>query len=833
MKSNELRRLFIEFFQKKQHEVVSSAPIIPDNDPSLLFINAGMNQFKDVFLGSGKRDYTRAVNSQICVRVSGKHNDLEDVGKDSTHLTSFEMLGNWSFGDYYKKEAISWAWEFFTEVLQIPKYRLVATVFEEDDDSLSLWKTQTDINPAQIVKCDAVDNFWEMGAVGPCGPCSEIHVFLEDKPIDFELNQTVLNSGQFIELWNLVFIQFNRLEDKSLVPLPQKHVDTGAGLERIAAFLQQTSSNYETDLFAPIINKIVELSGIAYSEGSQGMPHRVIADHCRTLCFGIADTVMPSNEGRGYVLRRLLRRASRYAKQLDMNKPMIYQLVPIVIDTLGGHFTHLKEQESYIARLIKSEEESFLNTLSSGLVLLDTLVQKLKKNHQTMIPGIDAFKLYDTYGFPVDLTVLLAQEQRMSVDLKAFQRCLADQKQRSRKGSKFQDQVEEVPKRNVTEAMFKGLELHLAENLNIAKGGEARIVSDRKEKVQMAQHHSATHLLQSVLRDCLGTHVHQSGSLVDSSRLRFDFTHFESINKETLKDIEVQINKQVMKHHPVSVSHATLEQAKAKGVMALFGEKYDADCVRIVDIGGYSVELCAGTHVKNTSQIEYVKIIAESAISAGNRRIEAIAGDENVRSYLIQIREKKLSELTNQLIQVKENLSDDSKTVVSSLNKLIENITPKKELTIMDIEDELSALNTFEVALKQLLKTAQKKNQQQDLKEKQQIAKTLVAQDHSSIVCYQSNDMSIKELKQLADEITVLAPNRCALLYSVYNETGQLVIKLGPKYSNTDSDAGVVIKEVTARLGGGGGGRKQMAQAGGIPQDQLDNAVAMAKEKLT
>ena len=400
MQSKQIRQQFIDFFKAKQHAFVPGCPIVPEDDPTLLFINAGMNQFKDVFLGSGTREYSRAANSQICVRVSGKHNDLEDVGKDLTHLTSFEMLGNWSFGDYYKKEAISWAWELFTAVFKIPKHRLVATVFEYDQEARQLWESETDISPKHIVSCDEKDNFWEMGAVGPCGPCSEIHVYLEDKEIDFELNQDVLNSGKFIELWNLVFIQYNRLKDGQLENLPQKHVDTGAGLERLVAFLQNTASNYQTDLFMPIINKIEHLTNTTYSDDDAGMPHRVLADHIRTLCFGIADNVNPSNEGRGYVLRRLLRRASRYAKKLGVEKPILFELVPEVIETLGGHFQHLKSREGYIQKVIKAEEESFLQTLSSGLQLFEQLTQSLQRDGKAIIPGESAFKLYDTFGFP-------------------------------------------------------------------------------------------------------------------------------------------------------------------------------------------------------------------------------------------------------------------------------------------------------------------------------------------------------------------------------------------------------------------------------------------------
>ncbi|RAP29808.1 alanine--tRNA ligase [Candidatus Marinamargulisbacteria bacterium SCGC AG-343-D04] len=633
MNSQELRQVFIQFFEKKHHTFVPGSSIVPENDPSLLFVNAGMNQFKDVFLGKDS-SFNRAVNSQICIRVSGKHNDLEDVGKDLTHLTSFEMLGNWSFGDYYKKEAIEWAWSFLTETLRIPKYRLVATVFNEDDESESLWKDITDINHAQIVRCDEKDNFWEMGKTGPCGPCSEIHVCLSDEPINFELNQDVINDGRFIELWNLVFIQFNRLNNGELEPLPNKHVDTGAGFERLCAFLQGSQSNYNTDLFLPTIKKIERLTGIAYSDDDSGMPHRVIADHVRTLCFGIADNVFPSNEGKGYVLRRLLRRACRYAKKLGVENPLLYECVSDVVNSLKDHFTHLKDKEEVIKRVVLAEEESFLATLSSGLQMFEQIKAHLVAQKSTSLSGEDAFKLYDTYGFPIDLTSILAEEAGISVDFKQFDELLNKQKERSRKAASFEQQALDNAQQHVSHGQFDGLDLHLAEDLNIAKGGEARIIHDRDEKVGMARHHSATHIVHEVLRRRLGTHVHQAGSLVDSHRLRFDFSHFESISSQEQDHIEKEVNDIIQSNLKIDTFHTDLESAKKSGAMALFGEKYDKDNVRVVKMSDFSVELCAGTHVQNTEMIERIKIISETAISAGTRRVEAIAGTENIKEYL-------------------------------------------------------------------------------------------------------------------------------------------------------------------------------------------------------
>ena len=836
MKSSEIRQRFIKFFENKKHEFVSGSPIVPENDPSLLFINAGMNQFKDVFLGDGGREYSRAVNSQICIRVSGKHNDLEDVGKDLTHLTSFEMLGNWSFGDYYKKEAITWAWELFTDVFKIPKNRLVATVYEKDNEALELWKSETDINHNQIVTCDEKDNFWEMGAVGPCGPCSEIHVYLEDSDINFELDQDVLNSGKFIELWNLVFIQFNRKKDGSLENLPAKHVDTGAGLERLVAFLQGTSSNYQTDLMQPIIQKIESLTGQSYSDNETGMPHRVLADHVRTLCFGIADNVMPSNEGRGYVLRRLLRRACRYAKQLGVNAPILYKLVPEVVMILGDHFQHLSSREGYIQKVIKAEEESFLQTLSAGLQLFEQCVNSIKSKNETIIEGKAAFKLYDTYGFPLDLTLLLAEEQNLQVDQKGYQIELKKQQERSRKGSKFDDLAVNEKTKKVSPDMFEGLPLLLAEDLNIAKGGEARIITNKNEKLDMAKHHTATHLLHEVLRKHLGTHVHQAGSLVDTSRLRFDFSHFESISQHDLINIQDEVNHLITQKLSVNISFSTLKKAKEKGVMALFGEKYNADRVRVVDIGGVSVELCAGTHVNNTSLIENIKILSESAIAAGTRRIEAIAGKQNILNHLKKIVESKQIKLSKSLEKISELIKDNDKNWNIKLHHFNEqmNITVDGQ-SIASIEEKVRIFDTLEVQINQLAKEIKKEQSKQGQVQSQELAKKLLdsaenVKSDLAIISANIPNLDINELRLLADDVSNTNKNVIIILTAIIKEKGQLLIKYGPEIDSNTLAAVDLIKQVTSIVGGGGGGRPQMAQAGGIHVNKLGEATKLAKE---
>lgn len=831
MKSDELRNAFIDFFKKKQHEFVAGCSIVPENDPSLLFINAGMNQFKDVFLGTGTRSYNRAVNSQVCVRVSGKHNDLEDVGKDSTHLTSFEMLGNWSFGDYYKKEAIIWAWELLTQILQIPKYRLVATVFEEDDEAEAIWKLHTEVG--QVVRCDAKDNFWEMGKTGPCGPCSEIHVYLKNDSPKPGLTQADLNSGDFIELWNLVFIQYNRLDSGELENLAQKSIDTGAGFERLLAFMQGTPSNYQTDLFWPIIEKIEHLSGKTYSESLEGMPFRVMADHVRTLCFGIADNCYPSNEGRGYVLRRLLRRACRYAKKLGFEAPVLHKLVVEVIAPLSGHFEHLKQKQTVIEKVILAEEDSFLQTLTEGLKRFDTLKEKTKK-----ISAEDAFKLYDTYGFPIDLSALLAEEAGLEIDLEGFSALLEKQKDRSRQASQFQDMENKAVITQIKPEDFQGLSLHLADDLNCAKGGEARIIADRNEKVSMARHHTATHILHEILRRNLGEHVHQAGSLVDSDRLRFDFSHFESINKDDLQRFEAEANEYVTQALPVSIDHMTLEQAKKRGAMALFGEKYNPLDVRVVNIGGQSIELCAGTHVTNTSDIEQIKIISETAISAGTRRIEALAGQQRINQYLTEQLNQHKSELMIQISKLKKDWSNlDNKKVQEleqkdiQLNACQENQNNKVLAVSIRLCEHIAA--QIQESKKDLKKVLSKQTGHYTKDNLQGLLDQAIRLETGiSLIISRLNDEDVKALRDIADHITSFDEHCIVLLGSENKDKGLLVVKYAKKIDSTKLGASDLVKRLTEFAGGSGGGRFDMAQAGGVSLDKLDESLDLAKELL-
>ncbi|RAP32236.1 alanine--tRNA ligase [Candidatus Marinamargulisbacteria bacterium SCGC AG-410-N11] len=826
----EVRDQFIKFFKQKQHQFVPASPIVPTDDPTLLFTNAGMNQFKDVFLGTGSRDYKRAVNSQVCIRVSGKHNDLEDVGFDTTHLTSFEMLGNWSFGDYYKKEAIIWSWELLTKIYKIPKDKLYATVYEEDNEAFELWKTETDINPNHIVKCGKKDNFWEMGETGPCGPCSEIHVDIgntQSNIIERDPNTGGL-SERYIELWNLVFIQYNRQEDKTLIPLPQTHIDTGAGLERLVAYLQGSTSNYDTDLIKPLIQKIESLSNVPYQSNEKGMPHRVIADHIRTISFGIADNIMPSNDGRGYVLRRLLRRAVRYSTKLNINEPILYKLVNDVVNTLGSHFNHLKDRQKYIETIIKAEEIQFLKTIESGIQHFENLITQLSKNNTKTIPGTESFKLYDTYGFPIDLTQVMAKEKGFTINMTTFQEELNKQKERSRKSTK--EKLKQVQKQeNITKInqdLFKDLNLHLSEYTDKARGGEARLISDPTEKIAMAQHHTATHLLHEALRNILGNHIQQAGSLVDTNRLRFDFTHYEAISETDLSTIEKTVNDQIIKNHKVTIEKMTLQEAKKKGAMALFGEKYQEDNVRVVNINNYSIELCGGTHVYNTSMIEKFKIISESAIAAGTRRIEAISGNTVINNHNNQIKQTLIDSIHNKLKKIESEIQFLTKLNIDLPKFKINNLT---KLNIKELKEKDQESQHY---IKQIKKQYEK-NQDQFAAQvvNETINKSEKLNKSNWQLYYENfNNQDSKFLQNIADKIINKNKKLIAILSSNINEKGFLLVKIGPEINTKIISAKDIVNQVTTITGGGGGGKESLAKAGGINATKISSAITSIKE---
>ncbi len=696
MKSSDIRNQYVEFFKEKGHTYVHSSPSVAVEDPTLMFTNAGMNQFKDIFLGVETRSYTRAVNSQKCIRVSGKHNDLEEVGHDGTHLTFFEMLGNWSFGDYYKKEAISWAWELLTERWGIPKDRLYASIFRDDDEAGELWKEMTDIAPERIMKFDEKDNFWEMGDTGPCGPCSEIHY---DRGEQYSCGPDCTvncDCGRFVEIWNLVFMQYNRKSDGTLEPLANTHVDTGMGFERICFVLNECSEVYDTDVFTSVFNRIEELTG-KKPEGEDRVSFRVIADHIRMVVNAVCDGATPSNEGRGYVVRRVLRRGVRYANLLREGEALLVYLVDTVIETLGGFFTELKQNPDYIREVVRSEEESFLRTLKQGNDLFEKLVRDLKEGDT--LEGDAIFVLYDTYGFPPDLVELMAGERGLKTDMDGFREEMEKQKQRSRAFAKSTSILppdlslaatvftgyEEIEGKGtvvyasesalvtnttpfygegggqkgdkgvisnndfnfeVTDTQKeKGVYIHLGTYTKgsiPAEGTEVTLAVNADLRRSTANNHTATHLLHHALREKFSTQVKQQGSMVDSDRFTFDFTFPRKITDEEKAEIEDRVNELIQQGLQVKTYQKSLEEAKADGIIALFDEKY-GETVRVVDTGdGLSRELCGGTHVKNTADIGSFVILSEEAISAGNRRIEGCTG-KAAEKYLEELKESYLS----------------------------------------------------------------------------------------------------------------------------------------------------------------------------------------------
>ncbi len=746
MTSKEIRNLFLDFFHSKNHTIVPSAPMVVKNDPTLMFTNAGMNQFKDWFLGNSPAKYKRVADSQKCLRVSGKHNDLEEVGQDTYHHTMFEMLGNWSFGDYFKKEAIEWAWELLTEVYKLDKERLYATVFEgnkEDNldiDSEAKENWQKFLPQEHIILGNKKDNFWEMGETGPCGPCSEIHIDLRNDSDRAKVpGQELVNKGHHlvIEIWNLVFMQYNRKANGTLEPLPFKNVDTGMGLERLCMALQGKQSNYDTDVFQTMIGKISELCGKQYEPDTKsGVAMRVISDHIRAISFSIADGQLPSNVKAGYVIRRILRRAVRYAYTfLKVEEPLLYRLVPTLVEQMGEAFPELKAQEKLIKKVIKEEEEAFLRTLDKGIKLMDTLIEKNKATKK--ISGEDAFVLYDTFGFPIDLTELIAKENGYNVDLIEFDKELKKQKERSRNATSVEES-DWVELQKYTTPVFTGYDTTIEENIGILKyrcvkaknktyyqivldktpfyaesggqmgdTGELICNENKKERIDVintikenglpihiveklptnpkgsftasvnlerrratAANHSATHLLHHALRKIIGTHVEQKGSLVSPIGLRFDFSHFEKIEPKTLREIERTVNSYIRRNiQKTEYRELPIEEARKKGAMALFGEKY-GDKVRMIQYAN-SVELCGGTHVNATGDIGYFKIISESAVAAGVRRIEATTGAQA----------EAITENLEDIFGTLKEVFNNSQNVLASIKKLIdENDSMKKYL---------------------------------------------------------------------------------------------------------------------------------------------------------
>ena len=832
MTSRQIRQAYLTFFEERGHRVVPSAPVVPHGDPTLLFTNAGMNQFKDVFLGIGKRDFTRAVDTQKCIRVSGKHNDLEEVGYDTYHHTFFEMLGNWSFGDYFKKEAIAWSWEFLTSTLKLPKERLHATVYRTDDEAYEIWKAY--LPETHIHRFDEKDNFWEMGDTGPCGPCTEIHF---DRTPDLS-GGPLVNAGvpEVIEIWNNVFIQYNRTATGELENLPSTHVDTGMGFERLCAVMQQKDSNYDTDVFQPIIAYTEDLCGRSYRpelENPDGVAMRVIADHIRTLSFAIADGAHPGNEGRGYVLRRILRRAARYARNLGLTEPVLWKHVGILCETMGDVFPELVERRDIIERIIRAEEESFLATLDRGLQRFDAL-----DTPNGVVRGADAFELYDTFGFPLDLTQLIARERGLQVDEEGYTALLQQQRERSRAARKSHAQealtstidhasefvgytstqvtsdvlyvdgtsvvlaqtpfyvemggqmgdtgvitvggqsvrVEEV--RKVGDAI-----IHICEQpLDIAPGDSVLAVVDRERRRDIEREHSVTHILHESLRRVLGTHVQQSGSLVNPEYLRFDFAHFERMRPDELQAVEDMVNEKIFASIDVATEELLISKARTvPGVKMFFGDKY-GDSVRVVFIDEtFSVEFCGGTHVRNTSEIGMFKILSESSVASGVRRIEAIAG-RSIPQWIHNRDLQRLAtadEIAKHLERIKQLERELASLKTGELKSLIPNII-NAATTVGDIK---VAVGTVDVA-------------------------------------------DSDQLKELGDALrSGLATHGIGLLAAVVDEKVQLVCVVTDDLTQTHS-AGKLVGAVAKLLGGGGGGKAHLATAGGREVAKLNDVLA-------
>ncbi len=854
LSGQEIRRTFIDFFRGKGHQFVPSSPVVPQDDPTLLFINAGMNQFKAALLGENKEGWKRVANSQKCIRVSGKHNDLDAVGRDTYHHTLFEMLGNWSFGDYYKQEAIAWAWELLTEVWKLPKDRLFITVHHTDDESAEIWRKVADIPASHIMPFGDASNFWEMGDVGPCGPCSEIHFDmgdLETQAATFADPEAGVNgtNSRYIEIWNLVFMQFERLSDSSLKPLRFKNVDTGMGFERIAAVIQGKTSNYDTDVFSPLIGKIAELSGRPYDGGPVGMPHRVIADHVRALAFAIADGASPSNEGRGYVLRRILRRASRYAKELGQGEPFIHRLVPVLADVMQDAFPEVGQRRDFIAQVIRAEEERFMKTLDQGLNRFHKAAREIKAKQGKQIPGEEIFTLYDTFGFPVDLTQVLAEEENLTLDMAGYEKHMEQQRERARSATRFDGSLSADEGWTVLSpgilTEFVGYESlsSEAEVLRFREDkGEALLVLDKSpfyaeaggqvgdtgvvkgKNIELAvedtfkvldmtvhkckvvrgelkpenltgltaqvnaqarsatiRNHSATHLLHAALRQVLGEHVQQQGSRVSPESLRFDFTHFQAITPEEMIRIEDLVNDRIQENLAVTKALHNLEEAKELGAMALFGEKY-GDRVRVISMGGFSMELCGGTHAEATGQLGLFKIISEGSIASGVRRIEAVTG--SIAVAMVREQMHKLSEI-GRALKAKPG-------------------------------EELEKLGELSERVKQLEKEAGKWRQIQA----RQAAETLLAEKGRQVgdltILVASLDKTACPKEMHSDLLDALAPSlQKGIAILTYADNGNLsIMALSGKEAQSRAKAGDIVKELAVHADGKGGGRPDRAQAG-------------------
>ncbi|MBB1361382.1 alanine--tRNA ligase [Shewanella sp. SR44-4] len=860
----ELRSAFLKYFEDNGHQVVDSSSLVPTNDPTLLFTNAGMNQFKDVFLGMDKRNYTRATTSQRCVRAGGKHNDLDNVGYTARHHTFFEMLGNFSFGDYFKEDAIRFAWTFLTETLKLPKERLCVTIYETDDEAYDLWTQKIGVPAENMIRIGdnkggafASDNFWQMGDTGPCGPCSEIFYDHGDHIWGGRPGTPEEDGDRFIEIWNIVFMQYNRQADGEMLPLPKPSVDTGMGIERIAAIMQGVHSNYEIDIFKQLIAKTAEIIGVTDLENKS---LRVIADHIRSCAFLIADGVMPSNEGRGYVLRRIIRRAVRHGNKLGAHDAFFYKLVPTLISVMGDAAIGLKQTQAIVEKALKAEEEQFARTLERGLVILDGALNSLQGD---TLDGDTLFKLYDTYGFPVDLTADVCRERDINVDEAGFESAMAEQRSRAQAAgnfgadynsqliidaeTSFSGYTELTGQPNVIALYVDGKAVdtviagqdavvvldntpfyaesggQVGDKGQLTAEGVVFAVADTQKfgaatghQGQLAQgqlvigqqltaqvdknlrhrtqlNHSVTHLLHAALRQVLGSHVSQKGSLVNPERLRFDFAHFEAVKPSELKAVEDLVNTQIRRNHELCTTEMGIDEAKEKGAMALFGEKYD-DQVRVVTMGDFSIELCGGTHVGRTGDIGLFKITSENGIAAGVRRIEAVTGIAAM-AYI--------ADQQAMLDEAAQLLKSDSASVVAKLKAQLDKVK-QLEKDLSQLKDKLAAAASADMA-----------GDAVEINGVKLLVKQLDGIDPGSLRGLQD------ELKQkLKSAIIVLGTAKDGKVNLIAGVSNDLTKKV---------KAGELVAMVAQHVGGKGGGRPDMAQAGGTQPENLAAALALVE----
>ncbi|WP_433945944.1 alanine--tRNA ligase [Paenibacillus sp. SN-8-1] len=870
MKASEIRSKWLQFFSSKGHKIEPSASLVPHNDPSLLWINAGMAPLKPYFDGRVKPENPRLANSQKCIRT----NDIENVGKTRRHHTFFEMLGNFSIGDYFKEEAVTWAWEFLTskEWIGFDPERLSVTVYPEDEEAYKLWNEKLGLPAERIVKLE--DNFWDIGE-GPCGPCTEIFY---DRGEDYgDLSDPECYPGgeneRFLEVWNVVFSEFNHNKDGSYTPLPNKNIDTGAGLERFASILQNVPSNFDTDLFQPIIAKTSEIAKVKYGENTENdVAMKVIADHIRTVSFAVADGVLPSNEGRGYVIRRLLRRAVRYGKMLGLDRPFMFGLVEVVGEIMGSYYTDVVTKREFIEKVIRTEEERFHETLSDGLAILATFSQEAKAAGNSVISGPDAFKLYDTYGFPLDLTEDYAAEHGLSVDREGFEAAMQQQRDRARaarhdnesmkvqggvlsdfttktefvgydelvaeskivaivvndafvdmvsEGESCQIILEQTPFyaesggqvsdkgeiRNASgsaavEGLFKaphGQFVHMVtvQTGELRTGDTVTAAVDRGLRSDIIKNHTATHLLHKALKETLGEHVNQAGSLVEPGRLRFDFSHLGSITPEELSAIEQRVNEQIWNSLDVIIELKPIDEAKAMGAMALFGEKY-GDVVRVVQVGGYSLELCGGCHVENTSQIGLFKLISESGIGSGVRRIEAVTGRQ-AYEYM----DGQIDVLKQAASLLKSHVGEVPKRI-EALHQQVKDLSRENE----SLQGKLSGIEAG--ALTSQVKTV----------------------GNTQLLAVQVQANSMDALRTLADELKLKLPEAVLVLGAAVEDKVNFVVAVPQQEVKRGLHAGKLVKELAALCGGGGGGRPDMAQAGGKDASKLGEALKRSEELI-